>query len=731
LGDEVVHTVLAPLQGRLAALEERLEPSEPQRRLVTVLFADIACSTQLSQGLEPEEVLDIMDGALRRLATPIDEHGGHVTRFMGDGFLAIFGLPVTHENDARQAVRAGLAILQVAGIYAGELEQERRIDGFGVRVGISTGTVAAGGFSEARDTVMGLTVNLAARLQVAASPDELLISHATYQHVRGFFEIERHEPVRADGFPEPVTVYRVKHAWPRTFRTFSRGVEGVETPLVGREAEMAQLHAAYETTVHQAQTHLITIVGDTGIGKSRLLYEFDAWLAARSEQVTAFKARASEQATGAPYGLLRELFAYRFQILNSDPATVARGRLEAKLAPTFADQPQMKAALVGALLGYDFGDSPHVRELEHDSRQLRDRALLYMSEFFSAVADALPTVVLLDDMQWADGPSLDALVEILRRCPRLHLLVIGLARPTLFERHPHWGGTEATGEARSSRLVLSPLTRQASQQLVTEILGRLETQADPFREQLLSAAEGNPFYIEELIQVMIDDGVIQKDAAADAWRLDLERSRNLRLPPTLMAVLQARLDSLPPAEKVVLQQAAVLGRTFWSAALQAIRGQGQPPTAELKALADRELILRQGNSAFGQGDEYAFRQVLMREAAYDTIPTRLRRLYHARAATWLVQATKARSRVDEYSAVIAGHYEQAHELSAAVDWYLRAGRQASAQGAPVEAYRSFDRALALLPTTDLERRRRALLGRDEARETLGRVDECMLERSVV
>jgi class 3 adenylate cyclase len=209
LGESILNIVLAPLRRRLSALERQEGRHKQELRLVSVLFADIVHSTELSQGLEPEQILEIMDGALQRLAGPVEEHGGRVTRFMGDGFLAIFGLPTGRESDARQAVRAGLQILETAQAYSEELVLRHGIRGFNVRVGISTGLVAVGGFSEAEDTVMGLPVNLGARLEQAAPSGGLLISHDTYQHVRGAFEVEPLAPIVVEGFSEPVPAYLV------------------------------------------------------------------------------------------------------------------------------------------------------------------------------------------------------------------------------------------------------------------------------------------------------------------------------------------------------------------------------------------------------------------------------------------------------------------------------------------------------------------------------------------
>jgi class 3 adenylate cyclase len=266
LGDQVVDAALAPLQRRLdeltalLAAREEPPPTEPvqQRKLVTLLFMDIVDSTPLTRQMDPEDVMEIIDGALKHLAEPVTAHGGRVTRFMGDGFLSVFGAPRAGEDDPERAVRAGLAILSLASEIAAELEEAWDIQGFNVRVGISTGLVMLGGETEGEDTLMGAAVNLAARLESAAPPGGLLISHDTYRHVRGVFDVEPLEPITTKGFDEPVQVYRVLRARPRAFRLYTRGVEGVETRMVGRETELKYLQDALLTAIEEGEGQMVT-----------------------------------------------------------------------------------------------------------------------------------------------------------------------------------------------------------------------------------------------------------------------------------------------------------------------------------------------------------------------------------------------------------------------------------------------------------------------------------------
>ena len=732
LGDRVVDTAVAPLREKLAELEQR-QPVSQQRRLVTVLFLDIVNSTLMSQGLEPEELLEIMGGTLQRLSAPIKAYGGKITRFMGDGFVAMFGLTRVHENDARQAVRAGLAILAESQACSEELAHRFQLLGFNIRIGINTGLIVAGRFSKAESMIMGLTVNLAARMEQAAHPGTLFITQFTHQHIRGAFDLETLPPIEAKGFPQPVTVYRVIAARPRTFRTFTRGVEGIETGLVGREAELRQLKAALTHAIHNQETHIVTVIGEAGVGKSRLLYEFDRWIARAPTKVIAFKAKALQQMIAVPFGLLREMISYRLDILTTDPVPSTRQKLKDAFSAYLDDEPEMKAHFVGSFLGFDFSDSPYLQGVENNPRQLRQRAQLYLAEYISAVAHKTPTVIMLDDIHWADHLSISFITQLVQECPRLPLLIICLARPTLDKRFQNWGqaepgiGLKGMHLPRSIFLSLTPLSRQESLELLRKILRNVEALPDTLCERILDSADGNPFYIEEFIQSLVDTRIIQRQRRGKSWKLDPERLGTLELPATLVALLEARLDGLDPDQRALVQQASVIGRIFWRSALQAIHGEKLITDAVIKSLSMRGFIYPQETSTFADTEEYRFHHGLLRDVAYHALFKYDRQTYHAQVATWLIEATRECGRAGEFAPVIAEHYELAGEQLLAADWYTQSGIRAQNQGAPAQARTFFDRALGLLSSAsqqsqtepDLMRRWHALAGRDSVLVTLG------------
>jgi len=717
LGDAVVNAAIGPMREKLKALVTQEAP-EQQRKLVTILFMDIAGHTQLIRDLDPEENMEIIDKALVRLTQPVLDYSGHIARYQGDGFKAVFGLPIAHEDDPERAVRAGLAIQAVAQELAAELEIERGMIGFRVRVGIDTGLVVAGGMTEGDDTVKGIPVNLAARLESAALPGSLLISHNTYRHIRGVFDVQPLEPIQAKGFEQPVQVYQVLRAKPRAFRMPTRGVEGVETRMIGRQAELQQLQDIFNVALQEGETQSVTIVGEPGIGKSRLLYEFEQWVELQPEHIRIYRGRATPGSSGTPFGLLRSLFAFRFNILESDQVDIVRQKLEAGLGEFLHSEPILKSHYIGAMLGYDFSDSTYLASRRDDPKQFLAQGLFYLGQLFTAQTQQNLVLIFLEDIHWSDNASLDAVLQLIRDHPRLRLMVVSLARPVMFDQRPHWG----QGEISHTWLELKPLSRRSCRELISEILQKVINLPDELLEQIVANAEGNPFYIEELVKILIEDGVILKDEQEDVWRFDPQRLPDLRIPPTLTAVLQARLDGLPEAERTALQQAAVVGRIFWDAVLQVLQESDQPPQPTLSRLAQRELIYPREASAFAGTNEYIIKHALLRDVVYESVLKRARRVYHRKAADWLVEATQSSGRGDEYAVAIGKHYEQSGENLTAAEWYIRAGEKAKSQGATQEAFLLFPHALELLPSTAKELRWRALLGLSTVLSILGKTD---------
>ena len=714
LDDAIVDVTLAALRKQLAELTPEAAV-EQQRKQVTILFMDVVSSTMLTRELDPEENMTIMDTALQTLAAPVKAHGGRVTRFMGDGFLAVFGLPRAQENDPEMAVSAGLAILEAARVIAQDLEAKHGLKGFQVRIGVNTGLVVAGGVTEAEGTIMGSAVNLAARLESAAPPGGLLISQHTYQHVRGIFELNPEEPVHAKGFPEPVQVYQVIRAQPHIFHPATRGIEGVETAMVGRETELKTLQDAMGAVLKENKGQFVTVIGEAGVGKSRLLNEFENWLVLQQTTLFLLKGRATLDTADLPYALLRDLFTSCFEILDVDPISTVRNKITDHFKEVVAGENyEMKAHFAGQLLGYDFSDSPYLQGVLDAPQQLRDRGLVYLTDFIKAHAVDMPVVFFLDDIHWADDSSLDIIERMSENLLNEPVLFVSLTRPTLFERRPSWGR-----EPAQRRLELQPLSNKESERLLEQVLNKVQELPDRLCELIVRSAEGNPYYLEELVKMLVEDGVIVK--SEPSWLIHPGRLEELRVPPSLTGVIQARLDRLPGNERKVLQQASVVGKIFWDAVLSYINSEIKPRGGEnqrissqiwisLNDLHEKDMILKHNSSAFSDAAEFSFKHAILQEVTYESVLKRLRSKYHAMVADWLI--LHRGDRVGEVSGLIANHLEKAGRNQEALEYLCTAAEMAATKYAIEEAADFYTRALALTPEDDLERRYKLLMGQE-------------------
>lgn len=718
IDDDLIEAAIAALREQLSGLET----PEQQRKLVSILFMDIVASTEIVKHLDPEDALEIMDNTLKRLAVPVEEHGGHVTRFMGDGFKAVFGAPVAQENDPDMAIRAGLGILETSRELASELQSDWSIPDFQVRVGINTGLVALGGMTEAEFTMMGGTVNLAARLESAAPPGGLLISHETYRHVRGVFDVEPLEPIKAKGFDQPVPVYLVQRTKPRAFRLRTRGVEGVETSMVGREMELKSLQEALYAAIEDLEGSTVTVIGEAGVGKSRLVYEFQNWLDLLPHEIRFFQGRGRQETQHQPYSLLRDLFSFRFEIQENDSADLVQQKIEAGLIEVFQldEAGRMRVHMIGQLLGFEFKDSSHLHAVTEDPQQLRDLTTAYLGEYFQGISEISPIVIVLEDIHWADDSSLDMINRLGHKVSEQRSIIVCLARQRLFERRPYWG----EGLAHHQRVELKPLSKRESRELVGDILQNVDQVPTSLAELVVTGAEGNPFYIEELVKMLVEDGVIV--TGPDRWRIDPKRLAEVEVPSTLTGVLQARLDSLPAIERETLQQASIVGRVFWDDTVQYVgagsksgerHGDTRQTVEQLTSLRARELVFHREESVFSDSGEYIFKHAVLRDVTYESVLKHLRRTYHGLVAEWLIQKSKGRE--SEYAGLIADHLELAEKLEQATIYLYQAGEGAAHRFANTEALEYFRRALSLTPEDDLVARYDLLLARESVLNLIG------------
>ncbi|MGB7922439.1 MAG: tetratricopeptide repeat protein [Pyrinomonadaceae bacterium] len=703
LGDAMVDATIAALRQKLAQLES--QPPVEQRKQATVLFADISGYTAISETLDAEEVKDMMNELWAQLDKAITDQGGTVVAHMGDGVMAVWGAQTAQEDDPERAIRAALKMQEEVGGFVsatlcGDVSIRQNADDaprLRMRIGINTGPVILGTVGSTNEfTALGDTTNLASRLEHAAPIGGILIAHDTYRQVRGAFEVQPLDPINVKGKSEPIQVYLVERAKPRAFRVGTRGVEGVETRMIGRHRELESLLEALQSVIDDHKSRMVSVLGEAGLGKTRLLYEFDSRVELLPERIQVFTARATESTRGLPYSLVRDLFAFRFEIPDSDPPAVAREKLEQGMIACFGEDEDalMRAHFIGHLIGLDFSASPYLSGIIHDVKQIRDLAFHYAAQFFDAVAREQVVALYLDDLHWADDESLDFVEYVARNCENAHLLFLCLSRPTLLEQRPSWG----LGLAGGVRLRLLPLSEPESRLLVEEILRQAENVPQELRDLVVGGAEGNPFYLEELIKMLIDQKVIEP--GEEQWHVDVSRLAQVRVPPTLTGVLQARLDGLLVWEKNVLQRASIVGREFWDSAVEHLKFEVAGTRSEpddrnaptiLEALRHKELIYWRSASAFAGTNEYIFKHTLLRDVTYESVLKRERRMYHKRIAEWLVE--RSGERVNQYAATIAEHHERAGELEQAGQWYGRAGQQAREAFAPVTAIGFYRKAL--------------------------------------
>jgi class 3 adenylate cyclase/tetratricopeptide (TPR) repeat protein len=713
LGDAVVATAIAPLHDKLAVLRLK-SPGEQQRKTVTVLFMDVVGSTQLTQRLDPEEVHAVMDTALVRLTELVRARQGRVLQYAGDSLLAAFGADQSLEDDAERAVRAGLDILAEAPLLAARFRERLRLEKFDLRVGIHTGPVLLGGGVDSAGNIRGASVNIAARMEQTAPPGTLRISHETYRNVRGLFEVEAQPPLEVKGIDAPVRSYLVVRAKPRTLRAANRGLEGVDAPLVGREAELAKIQEAFHGACDDKDLALVTVVGEPGIGKSRLAFEFVRSLETLPSPVHFFQARPQPYGNNVPYGLLRDLMAWRFEILDSDAQAVAQGKLAQGLAPVLGERAAEYTALIGRLIGFDYGADRHIAAIAGEGKQIRDRAYHALARYFRLVheQDAAPIVMVLDDLHWADDGSLDFVNHLAQSCRDVPMLLLGMTRPTLYERRPLWG----SGQSHHQRIDLAPLSRRGTRQLVEALLRRLEAVPAALRDLLTTSAEGNPYFVEELVGMLIDDGVIVTDS--EPWRVVADKLLDVHVPTTLAGVLQARIDGLPMPEKAALQQASVIGHVFWDEALRRIAPMS---TDWLEALMRRELTYGRETSTFEGTREFVFKHHVLHQVAYQSVLMRSRREHHRVTADWLV--LRSGDRASEYFGLIADHYEKAGDVANAVTYLRKAAEDAARGYVNGAALEYIGRALALVPADDAAARFALLLTRRAVYSNIGKRSE--------
>jgi class 3 adenylate cyclase len=616
-----------------AALEDSaLASVHEERKVVSVLFCDLVGFTAASEQQDPEDVRRRIRRYQERVRQEIERYGGTVEKFVGDAVMAAFGAPVVHEDDAERAVRAGL---RVVGAIA-ELNDADPDLNLQVRLGVNTGeaVVALGARPERGEgMVTGDVVNTASRIQAVAPVNAVAVSDQTYRATSRVFDYEPLQPVSVKGKKEPLTMWRPVAARAR----FGSDIGRHKTPFVGRELERPMLIGTFERAAQQRSVQLVTIVGEPGVGKSRLVAELFAYVDGKPGLFRWKQGRCLPYGEGITFWALGEIVKAEAGILESDSAEVSLAKLSAVVSPVERDR-QWLLDRVAPLVG-----------IESASPAERQELFTAWRRFIGTLVAARPSVVVFEDLHWADEALLDFLEHLVEWLPDVPVLVLCTARPELYERRPSW----ATGLRNAQTINLTPLTDDQTAQLVSYMLTTTVLTPELERAILLRAG-GNPLYAEEFVRYLADRGPTDGDTAL----------AETALPDTVQALIAARLDTLSPDRKSLLQDAAVLGKVFWASALAEIGNRGgEEIELALHELVRKELVRPSRSSSMEGEDEYSFWHLLVRDVAYSQIPRSERARRHRAAAGWIER--KAGERVEDLAEVLAYHYLQALELAAA------------------------------------------------------------------
>src|SRR3954452_24286704 len=614
-----------------------------ERRQVTVLFADLSGYTAVAERMDPEAVKALVDRSLRRLGDEVVRFGGQVDKYIGDNVRAIFGAPVSHEDDAERAVRAALAMQAAMGGINAQLERDWENVSFELRVGVNTGEVLAGRVGESY-TVIGDTVNVASRLQAAGRPGGVTVGERTQRATAHAITYHALEPIELKGKAEPVPAFEATGAGavPPARARSSSG----EAKLVGRAGELALLESVFGRVEREQRPHLVTLVGAAGVGKSRLLRELDARLKAHDPAPNLRQGRCLPYGSTIVFWALGEVVRAECGIVDADAADVAWKKLCDRLEELIQDTAERvtketglrQAALLARLLGIEPPAALAPSE-SADPQRTRETFFSVVRWMVEAIASERPLVLAFEDIHWADDGMLD-LIEHLAQWVRGPLLLLCLARDELLERRGSWGG----GRRSATSIFLDPLTPDETRDLIAALLPA-ETERPDLVPVVADRAGGNPFFAEEMVRRLVEEGATDVSA----------------LPETVQALLAARLDSLDRFERRLVQQAAVVGRTFWADVLEPVAAEeGRDLDRALAALREKDIVVPGEGTLLAGEPELAFKHVLIRDVAYGMLPKAVRARKHYEVGGFIEE--RAGDRSDEVVALLAEHYSRAAAL---------------------------------------------------------------------
>ena len=656
------------------------QPRAAERRLVSVLFADLVGFTTLSESRDPEEVREILSRYFDTCRELIGRYGGVVEKFIGDAVMAVWGTPVANEDDAERAVRAALDLTQAVAT----LGQEVGSPALRARAGVLTGEAAVSIGAEGQGMVAGDLVNTASRIQAAAQPGQVFVGESTRRATEAAIAYEDEGTHHLKGKAEPVPLWRALRVTAGRGGALKSG--GLEAPFVGRERELRLVKELFHASAEERRAQLVSLVGIAGIGKSRLSWEFFKYIDGLAEVVHWHRGRCLSYGEGVTYWALAEMVRMRAGILEGEETASALDKLRASLQQHIPDGDERRwiEPRLAHLLGLE-------------ERTAADRQDLFSAWrlFFERLSDARPTILVFEDMQWAEASLLD-FVEYLLEWSRSHsLYLLVLARPELVEAHPNWGA----GKRNFTSLYLEPLSSEAMDALLSGLVPGLPGE---LRSKILDRAEGVPLYAVETVRMLLDRGLLVREGTVYRPAGPVEA---LEVPETLHALIAARLDGLTQDERRLLQDASVLGKSFTRQGLVALTGFGDDKIDSLlSSLLRKEMLVVQADPRSPDRGQYGFVQDLVKRVAYETLPRRERKSRHLAVAAYLERERGAEE--EEIVEVVAAHYVDAYRLAPeapdaeeikekAKQMLSRAGQRAASLAASEEAERYFEQAAEL------------------------------------
>ena len=619
-----------------AVIEQDAGRPADERKTVTVLFCDLVGFTAASDRADPEDVRARIRPDHARLRREVERFGGTVEKFIGDAVMAVFGAPVAHEDDPERAVRAGLRILEAIA----DLNEEDAELSLAVRIGVESGeaVVALGARPEhGEGLVAGDVVNTASRLQGVAPVGGVLAGPVTHAATRQVFDYQALAPVVLKGKAEPVAVFQALAPRARFGADVTRSLG---TPMVGRQIDLGIVTGAFQKAVQEATIQLVVVAGEPGVGKSRLVAELGSFADSWPEQIRWRQGRCPPYGDGITFWALGEIVKAEAGILETDPPEMAAAKIDAVIPDDAPDAPWLRARL-RPLAGLPAPEAA----LEENFAAWR--------AFVELLAEDRPTVLVFEDLHWADEALLEFVEQLADYAEGVPLLLVGTARPELYERAPGW----ASSARNVARVNLRALTAAETARLISNLLGTAAMPAE-VQQAISGRAGGNPLYAEEFVQLLKDQKILRRTGAG--WSIDADAE--IPLPPGVQGLIAARLDTLGSARKRLLQDAAVVGEVFWAGAVTAMGDQDQAQ-AVLHELTRKELVRPARRSSMAGQAEYSFAHALIRDVCYAQIPRAERAQRHRRAAAWIEQM--AGERAADHAEILAAHYTTALELAQA------------------------------------------------------------------